>query len=56
MFAGTPDEVERQIRAAMDAGARNFDGAIDADLPEHERRITRWARARPATLRGKERA
>lgn len=43
MFAGTPEEVERQIRAAMDAGARNFDGAIDADLREHERRITRWA-------------
>jgi 5,10-methylenetetrahydromethanopterin reductase len=43
MFAGTPDEVEAQIRAAMAAGARNFDGAIDADLPEHEERITRWA-------------
>ncbi len=43
MFAGTPAEVEAQIRAAMAAGARNFDGAIDADLPEHERRITRWA-------------
>jgi 5,10-methylenetetrahydromethanopterin reductase len=43
MFAGTPAEVEGQIRATMDAGARNFDGAIDADLPEHERRITRWA-------------
>jgi 5,10-methylenetetrahydromethanopterin reductase len=43
MIAGTPEEVEAQIRAAMAAGARNFDGAIDADLPEHERRITRWA-------------
>jgi 5,10-methylenetetrahydromethanopterin reductase len=44
MFAGTPDEVEAQLRAAMEAGARNFDGAIDADQPEHERRITTWAR------------
>jgi 5,10-methylenetetrahydromethanopterin reductase len=44
MFAGTPEEVEAQIRAAMAAGARNFDGAIDADLPEHEERITKWAR------------
>jgi len=44
MFAGTPDEVEAQIRAAMAAGARNFDGAIDADLPEHEERISSWAR------------
>jgi 5,10-methylenetetrahydromethanopterin reductase len=44
MFAGTPDEVEEQIRAAMRAGARNFDGAIDADLPEHEERISTWAR------------
>lgn len=44
MFAGTPDEVEAQIRAAIAAGARNFDGAIDADLPEHEERITNWAR------------
>ena len=43
MFAGTPGEVEEQIRAAMAAGACSFDGAIDADLPEHERRITRWA-------------
>ena len=33
MFAGTPDEVEAQIGAAVAAGARNFDGAIDADLP-----------------------
>jgi 5,10-methylenetetrahydromethanopterin reductase len=44
MFAGTPAEVEAQIRAAQAAGAGNFDGAIDADLPEHERRIERWAR------------
>jgi alkanesulfonate monooxygenase SsuD/methylene tetrahydromethanopterin reductase-like flavin-dependent oxidoreductase (luciferase family) len=44
MFAGTPDEVEAQIRRAVAAGARNFDGAIDADLPEHEERITKWAR------------
>jgi 5,10-methylenetetrahydromethanopterin reductase len=44
MLAGTPSEVEAQIRAAVDAGARNFDGAIDADLPEHERRIETWAR------------
>jgi 5,10-methylenetetrahydromethanopterin reductase len=43
MFAGTPDEVEAQLRAAIGAGARNFDGAIDADQPEHERRIARWA-------------
>jgi 5,10-methylenetetrahydromethanopterin reductase len=43
MFAGTPAEVEAQLRAAVRAGARNFDGAIDADLPEHEQRITRWA-------------
>jgi 5,10-methylenetetrahydromethanopterin reductase len=44
MLAGTPAEVEEQIRAAVAAGARNFDGAIDADLPEHERRIERWAK------------
>ena len=44
MFAGTPEEVEAQLRAAIRAGARNFDGAIDADLPEHEERITKWAR------------
>jgi 5,10-methylenetetrahydromethanopterin reductase len=44
MLAGTPDEVEAQIRFAVGAGARNFDGAIDADLPEHEERITKWAR------------
>jgi 5,10-methylenetetrahydromethanopterin reductase len=42
MFAGTPDEVEAQIRAAIAAGAQNFDGAIDADLPQHEERITKW--------------
>lgn len=44
MFCGTPDEVETQIRAAIGAGAMNFDGAIDADLDEHQRRITKWAR------------
>jgi 5,10-methylenetetrahydromethanopterin reductase len=42
MFAGTPAEVETQIVGAVHAGARNFDGAIDADLPEHEERITKW--------------
>jgi len=31
-------------RSAVAAGARNFDGAIDADQPEHERRIGNWAR------------
>jgi 5,10-methylenetetrahydromethanopterin reductase len=44
VFSGTPDEVEAQIRAAMDAGATRFDGAIDADLPEHRERIEHWAR------------
>lgn len=44
MFCGTPDEVETQIRAAIGAGAMDFDGAIDADLDEHQRRITKWAR------------
>jgi 5,10-methylenetetrahydromethanopterin reductase len=43
VFAGTPAEVEAQLRAAIDAGARNFDGAIDAELPEHRDRITKWA-------------
>jgi hypothetical protein len=38
------EQVESQIRAAMAAGAERFDGAIDADLPEHEERITKWAR------------
>jgi hypothetical protein len=28
----------------MDAGASSFDGAIDADLPEHRERIETWAR------------
>lgn len=42
-FSGTPDEVEVQIRAAVQAGAANFDGAIDALLPEHIERITQWA-------------
>jgi len=44
MFCGTPSEVEAQIREAMAAGARNFDGAIDADLDEHRVRITKFAR------------
>jgi 5,10-methylenetetrahydromethanopterin reductase len=43
VLAGTADEVEQQLGAAIAAGARNFDGAIDADLPEHEERITKWA-------------
>ena len=43
LLAGTAAEVEAQIRAAVGAGARNFDGAIDADLPEHEERVARWA-------------
>jgi 5,10-methylenetetrahydromethanopterin reductase len=43
MLAGVPNEVEQQLRGAIAAGARNFDGAIDADLPEHEGRITKWA-------------
>lgn len=43
VFAGTPAEVEAQVRAAIEAGATNFDGAIDAELPEHRERITRWA-------------
>lgn len=44
VLAGTPEEVEARLRAAMGAGAQSFDGAVDADLPEHERRITAWAR------------
>ncbi len=44
VFSGTADEIERQIRAATDAGAQRFDGAIDADLPEHRDRIETWAR------------
>ncbi len=43
VFAGTAEEVEAQIRLAMAAGASRFDGAIDADLPEHQERITTWA-------------
>src|SRR5205085_9089820 len=31
VFAGTPDEVEAQVRAAIDAGATSFDGAIDTE-------------------------
>lgn len=42
-FAGTPDEVEKQVRSAIAAGATQIDGAIDAPLPEHRERITRWA-------------
>ena len=42
--AGSPDEVEKQIRSAIAAGAGKFNGAIDADLPEHRERITSWAR------------
>jgi len=52
MFCGTPNEVEAQIREAMAAGARNFDGAIDADLPEHRIRITKWARNVLSRFRG----
>ena len=44
VFCGTPEEVEAQVRDAMAAGARRFDGAIDADLPEHRQRIGAWAR------------
>lgn len=44
MFCGTPDEVSGQVAAAAAAGATNFDGAIDADLPEHRHRISEWAR------------
>jgi 5,10-methylenetetrahydromethanopterin reductase len=44
VFAGTPDEVQAQIQGAVAAGAKRFDGAIDADLPEHEERIVKWAR------------
>jgi 5,10-methylenetetrahydromethanopterin reductase len=43
VFAGTPPEVESQVRRAVSGGARRFDGAIDADLPEHRDRITAWA-------------
>ena len=43
VFAGTPAEVEVQVRTAIAAGACNFDGAIDADLPEHRERIGAWA-------------
>jgi 5,10-methylenetetrahydromethanopterin reductase len=44
VFAGTPDEVAEQVRAAQQAGAANFDGAIDAPLLEHQERIAAWAR------------
>jgi len=43
-FSGTPDEVQQQVNAAMQAGASRFDGAIDADLPEHRERIEAWSR------------
>jgi len=43
VFAGTPDEVAAQVGEAIAAGARRFDGAIDADLPEHRERIGAWA-------------
>lgn len=53
VFAGTPDEVAAQVQQAIYAGARSFDGAIDAVLPEHRDRIGKWAalvlpRFRPA--------
>ena len=44
VFAGTPDEVVGQVQIAAAAGAANFDGAIDAPLPEHQARIAAWAR------------
>jgi 5,10-methylenetetrahydromethanopterin reductase len=44
VFAGTPAEVESQVRTAIEAGANRFDGAIDADLPAHQDRIGAWAR------------
>ena len=56
MLCGTPDEVETQIRAAIGAGATNFDGAIDADLDEHRRRITDWARLVVPRFGGERRA
>ncbi len=43
-FSGTPAEVHQQVQEAMDAGATNFDGAIDAELPEHWQRISQWSR------------
>ena len=43
VFCGTPDEVEQQLQEAMRAGATQFDGAIDADLPEHRDRIQKWS-------------
>ena len=43
-FCGTPAEVHQQLESAMSAGACNFDGAIDARLPEHRERITQWSR------------
>jgi 5,10-methylenetetrahydromethanopterin reductase len=52
VFSGTPDEVVQQIRAAIGAGATQFDGAIDAPLPEHQDRITQWARLVLPRFRG----
>jgi 5,10-methylenetetrahydromethanopterin reductase len=43
VFCGTPGEVEQQLQEAMRAGATQFDGAIDADLPEHRDRIKKWS-------------
>lgn len=51
-FSGTPAEVAHQVRAAMRAGARRFDGAIDEPLPEHRQRITAWAGLVLRTLHG----
>lgn len=50
MFCGTPDEVESQIRAAMEAGARNFDatgriitpGGIESHAHIHEPMYRGW--------------
>jgi 5,10-methylenetetrahydromethanopterin reductase len=44
-LAGAPGEIAAAIREAMRAGATNFDGAIDAPLAEHRRRIAAWAGA-----------
>ncbi len=42
-FAGTPDEVEAQVRRAIAAGARNFDGANDATVGSVMDRPRTWA-------------
>ena len=44
-LSGTPREVAEQIRVATQAGATNFDGAIDAPLAEHRARTAAWASA-----------